>query len=389
MDFRFTPEQEAFRREIRDFLSEELTPEMRRASEEQAEDAFYNQAFSKKVSARGWIGLSWPKEWGGQAIGHIERLVYSEEMLVAKAPVGHHFAAERQMGPSLMLHGTEEQRKEFIPRIVDADICFCIGYSEPGAGSDLAGVQTRAVADGDDYVIDGQKTYTSGAHLADYIWLAARTDPEAAKHKGISVFLVDMKTPGVTVRPLWTMGGGRFNEVYFDGVRVPKRYLVGEENGGWYVVAANLDFERSGLDRVVGGQLVFEQVLDLVRGQQANGARLRSDAVMRHSLAEAAIEFQVGRLLAYRVAWQQSRGQVPNYEASLSKVYGTEMNQRVAQRCIKALGLYGLSMGGKAIAPLEGKITRMYLSTISTTIAGGTSEIQRNIMATRGLGLPR
>ena len=194
MDFALTPEQLSFRQEVRDFLDEALTPEEWQAIDDGAEGTYHNRAFSKKLAAKGWIGLSWPKEWGGQAISHMMRLIYYEEMITSKAPIGYHFIAERQMGPSFMLNGTEEQKRQYVPGIVNADISFCIGYSEPGAGSDLAGLQTRAVRDGDDYVVNGSKIWTSGAHMADYIWLATRTDPDAPKHKGISVFVLPLNT---------------------------------------------------------------------------------------------------------------------------------------------------------------------------------------------------
>ena len=390
MDFKFTPEQDRFREEIRSFLQREITPKKRAQIESGEEDAHYDKAFSKKVSERGWIGLSWPKEWGGQGIGHIDRCIYNEEMTVAEAPVGHHFMAERQMGPSIMMHGTPEQCQEYIPGIVAGELSFCIGYSEPGAGSDLASLQTRAQADGDDYVINGQKMYTSGAHVADYIWLAARTDPEAPKHKGVSVFLVDMKSPGVTVRPLISMDDAHsFNEVFFDQVRVPKTTMVGEENRGWYVVASNLDFERSGIERVAGTRRVYLELEDFVRRQGAPGVSGAVKDILRHRLAEMAVEYHVGRLLTYRVAWLQSRDIVPNYEASMSKVYGCEVSQRVAKACVDILGLFGALRGEDGRTPLKGRVARSYLRSISSTIAGGSSEIQRNIIATRGLGLPR
>ncbi len=389
MDFHFTPEQEAFREQIRQFLREEVTPEIRRAIEENPEDGSMHKEFSRKVGARGWIGLAWPKGFGGEGIGHIERLIYNEEMIYWRAPVGYHLTGERQMAPSLIISGTPEQQADYIPRIARGELGFCIGYSEPGAGSDLAGLQTRAVADGDDYVINGQKIFTSGAHWADYVWLATRTDPDAPKHKGISVFVVDLKSPGLTVKPLWNMGGGRFNEVYFDDVRVPKRNMVGEENQGWYVVAANLDFERSGIERVISGQLTFDELLDRLRMGGQEGLPKDASPALRHRLADMAVEFQVGRLLAYRVAWLQSQGQVPNYEASTSKVFGTELTQRVGRACIEVLGLYGPVQRGTRSGALDGRIASMYLANVSATIAGGTSEIQRNIIATRGLGLPR
>ena len=382
MDFAFTPEQLSFRQEVRDFLDEALTPEEWQAIDDGAEGTYHNRAFSKKLAAKGWIGLSWPKEWGGQAISHMMRLIYYEEMITSKAPIGYHFIAERQMGPSFMLNGTEEQKRQYVPGIVNADISFCIGYSEPGAGSDLAGLQTRAVRDGDDYVVNGSKIWTSGAHMADYIWLATRTDPDAPKHKGISVFVLPLNTPGVEIRPLISMDNDHgFNQIFFDNVRVPKSGMVGEENQGWYVVAANLDFERSGIERIANNYKTYRRLERFMReeGRPGTGG---VDAIARHKLAEMAIDYNVGRLLAYRVAWQQSEGMVPNYEASMSKMYGCEASQRISRHCADILGLYGLFDVPQRRAPMRGRVGKGFLRSVSNTIAGGTTEIQRNIIAT-------
>ena len=383
MEFRFTPAQEAFRADVRTFLAAELTDD---AQESELFGAF-SQPFSKKLAAQGWIGLAWPEEYGGRNLGPIERTIFTEEMVAAQAPTAYHFVAERQMGPSLMRHGTPEQQRSIIPRIASADISFAIGMSEPGAGSDLAGVQTRAVVDGDDYVVNGQKIWTSYAHKADMIWLVVRTDPEAPKHRGISVLLVDMRSSGITVRPLINMAGLHgFNEVFFDNVRVPRENLVGEENRGWYVLAENLDYERSGIERITATAGLFRDLVAFLRGADPlSGHRRRA---LQTELAERAIEFEVGRLMAYRVAWLLSQGRVPNYEASMSKAYGSEWTQRLAGTGMRAVAAYGLTHTPRERV-LRQKVEAAYLSTVSATIAGGTSEIQRNIIATRGLGLPR
>jgi hypothetical protein len=266
-------------------------------------------------------------------------------------------------------------------------VSFAIGMSEPGAGSDLANVQTRAVTDGDDYVVNGQKIWTSNAHRADWLWLVCRTDPNAPKHRGISVLLLDMKSPGVTVRPLVNMASRHgFNEVFFDNVRVPRRNLVGEENRGWYVTAENLDFERSGIDRLAATGRLYRDIVEYVRSRRdvtAEQAR-----IARLELAERAIEYEVGRIIAYRVSWLTSQGRIPNYEASMSKVYGAEWSQRIAQTGMKAVTAFAMT-GTSEERKLRGRIELAYLVTSADTIRGGTSEIQRNIIATRGLGLPR
>ena len=388
MEFRFTQEQESFRREIRDFLKEALDV-ARDASDGEPEEAHVSEEFSRSLAAKGWIGLSWPKEYGGQALGHIERFIYTEEMTYHQAPMGFHNIAERQMGPSIIVSGNDYQRQTYLPGIARAEISMCIGYSEPNAGSDLAGVETTAVRDGDDFVINGQKMYTSGAHRTDYIWLATRTDPDAPKHKGISVFLTPLNAPGVDVQPLWTMADSRLNQVFFDNVRVNAREMVGEENRGWYVVAGNLDFERSGVERVTANQLLFEEVTRYARETRRNGRAIMDDPVVANRMAETATEFAVGRMLAFRVAWLASKGESPNYEASVSKVYGSELSQRTAQVGLQVLGLYGQVAESPTWAKLRGHVLKHYHLAVSDTIRAGSSEVQRNIIATRGLGLPR
>ncbi|GBD10468.1 Acyl-CoA dehydrogenase FadE26 [bacterium HR23] len=389
MDFHFTPQQEAFRQEIRSWLQKELTPEMRQQYAAAGGEGF-SREFSRKLGQKGWIGLAWPREYGGQALGYIERTIYLEEMLLAAAPIAYHHFADRQMGPSIMLFGTEEQKREFLPRIVRGECGFCIGYSEPGAGSDLASLQTRAVQDGDDYVINGTKIWTSYAHLQDYIWLAVRTNPDAPKHRGISVFIVDLKTPGITIRPIINMAGVHsFNQVFFDNVRVPKTAMVGEKDRGWYVVASNLDFERSGIERIAQYRPLWEQVLEFARLTTRGGKPLTSDPRIRNRLAELEVEYQVGRWLSYYTAWLQSKGVVPNKEASMIKVFGADWTQRMLQTAMEVLGLYGQLTQDSKWAPLAGRVQRAWLASFSASIAGGTNEVQRNIIALRGLGLPR
>ena len=377
MRFTFTKEQEAFREELREFLRKELP-----AAHDEGDG--YDRRFSKKLAAQGWIGMAWPKEYGGQGLGAIEQMVYTEEMIKSNAPRGFHFVAERQVGPSVIRHGTENQKNYWLQRIIRADVSFALGLSEPGAGSDLAAVTTRAVRDGDDYIVTGQKIWTSGAHRSEAIWLVVRTDQDAPKHRGISCLIVDLNSPGISIRPLYDMTGQHhFNEVFFDSVRVPVDRRIGEENRGWYVLAEHLDFERSGIERLVDFERLFWMVMD--------EARLRSRAAtltpaVRATLAELAIELEVGRLMCYRSAWLQSVGAVPNYEASMAKAFGTEWCQRMAAA---AVGLLGMEAAAHAGRPLSATVQHDYLQAVSRTIAGGTSEIQRNIIATRGLGLPR
>ena len=284
-----------------------------------------------------------------------------------------------------MLYGSDEQKNHYIPKIANADDWWCTLYSEPGAGSDLAAMQTRATRDGDDYVINGQKIWTSGGHLADWGWLAARTDPDAPKHKGISMFMLDMKSPGITVRPLINMGEKHsFNEVFFENVRVPASQLVGEENRGWYHLAVALDFERSGVGAYANGRRAVERLIELAK---ENYSLVEQRPSVRQQLAERTIEVNTGTFLAYRVASMQAQGMVPNHEASASKLFGSELSQRIASTGMHLLGQFGLLRGtSPRVITDQGQ---SYLQAASSTIAAGTSEIQRNIIATRGLGLPR
>ena len=376
MRFTFTAEQDQFRSDLRTFLHDEL-------DDGRPTDGV-SREFSKKMAARNWIGVAWPKEFGGLGMGSVEQMIYTEEMILNNAPRGYHFTAERQVGPSLVLHGTEEQKRQWLPRIMNADVSFALGLSEPGAGSDLAAVQTRALRDGDEYVVNGQKIWTSSAHQSDAIWLVVRTDAEAPKHRGISCLMVDLDTPGIDIRPLVDMTGEHhFNEVYFEDVRVPVNRRVGEENRGWYILAEHLDFERSGIERLVESETKFQAVMDAAR-ERANAGTLSSS--VRARLAQLSIEIEVGRILCYRVAYLQSQNIVPNYEASMSKTFGTEWAQRMANTSMQLLSMDSQAFLGDTFSE---SIKRMYLGAVSKTIAAGTSEIQRNIIATRGLGLPR
>ncbi|MBK6662656.1 MAG: acyl-CoA dehydrogenase family protein [Thermoflexaceae bacterium] len=376
MEFRFTAEEEAFRKEVRGFIHEEF-PKVRDG-----------ESFTRKLAERGWLTMSWPKEHGGQAASHMRQLVYNEEMAYNRAP-GQTMGTDR-VGPTIILFGTDAQKAELLPRIVKDEIAWCQGFSEPGSGSDLASLQTRAIREGDVYVVNGQKIWTSGAQRADYMILLARTDPDAPKHRGITYLLLDMKLPGITVRPLKQMNGQQhFNEVFFEDVRVPATAVVGEVNRGWYVSTATLDFERSGIGRVIGGLKTYEDVVAYAKGTPArdSAGTLFDSGTIRHALADIGLSFAVGRLMSYRVAWMQSQGMIPNYEASMAKTFGTELHQRMARVAMSTVGMPSQLLGESA--PMGGNIPFTYLNAVSLTIAAGTSEVNRNIIAQRGLGMPR
>jgi len=397
MDFHFTEEQETFRQEIRNFLAGELPPDwMERGVldlESAESDAFF-RSMALKLGKKGWLSLTWPKEYGGQERTQIEQLILSEEMAYHggnEAP-GVNIMGCKMLAPTLLLYGTEEQKRRHLPGIAKGEVMWCEGFSEPGAGSDLASLQLRAVEEEDCYVINGQKTYISFAHRADWCFFLARTDPEAMpKHRGISFFLVDHRnTPGITISPLINLADiHSFNEVFFDDVRVPKENMVGEKNRGWFVALAVLSFERSGIERPAWGRRLFEQLVQYAKETERDGVPLARYPLIRQKLAELAIEIEISRLFCYRVAWLQSQGLTLNYEASVSRVFGAELVQRITNTGLQIMGLYGQLGPSSRWAPLAGLMEREYLHGLALTIAAGTSEVQRNIIAIRGLSLPR
>ena len=389
MDYRFSPEDEAFRQELLEFLRRELPTDWDPGGIlPELVDWEFTRQMRQKLAQRGWLTMHWPQEYGGQGASPMRSTIFHEVMSYHRAPGRDVF--ERVLAPALMIHGTEEQKKSFLRPMTMGEVQWCQGYSEPGSGSDLASVQTRAVSDGDDYVINGSKTWTTMAHRADWIILLVRTDPTAPKHRGISLILVDMRSPGIAVQPVFNMASTHeFNDVFFDNVRVPKRNLVGEENGGWYVGLTLLDIERSGVDYSASARRLLSEMVEYARNTRRNGQSIAEDPRARNLLAERYIEAETARLLAYEVAWMQDQGFVPNKEASMSKVFGSEVLQRVTSTAMEVLGLYGQLQLGDKWAPLKGRIPDHWLHGLSHTIAAGTSEVQRNIIASRGLGLPR
>ena len=387
MEFKFTEEHEQLRTEVRSFLSGTVTEGPGPARSTSQENWDEQMAFMKKLAAKGWIAPAWPKEYGGLAWTHIKQMIFSEELAYAGAPDGGRVFNVGMIGPTLIVHGTDAQKREHLPRITNADVIWCQGYSEPGAGSDLASLQARAVRDGDDYVVNGQKIWTTGAHHADWCFLLVRTDPDAPKHKGISFLLCDMKTPGITVRPLVNMAGyHEFNEVFFEDVRVPVANRIGEENSGWYVAMTLLDFERSNVASIAANQRTLEHLANFIRENKPGEAYID---ILRHRLADLWVANETGRLLSYRTAWMQESGKIANYEASVIKILATELGQKIQNFGVNLMGLAGALEPDSKYAPLNGIIEKGHLSAVSPTIYSGSSEIQRNIIATRGLGLPR
>jgi alkylation response protein AidB-like acyl-CoA dehydrogenase len=395
MDFRFTQDEEAFRQEVRRWLKQEIPQRWIDLDpgiwEETEESWALAREFQRKLGQKGWLAPAYPKEYGGLELSHMKRLILSEELAYNRSPMSiEEEITVNWVGPAIMLFGTVEQKKEYLPKIARGDIVLCLGYSEPNAGSDLASLQTRAVEVGDEYVIDGQKTWCSYGHLADYCWLAARTDPDASRHEGISMFIVDMKTPGITVRPLINiLDRHSFNEVFFDDVHIPGENLVGQKNKGWYQLVMALDFERSSIGYAAGNQRIIEELIKYVKATTRNGEPLANDPLIRNELSQLVVENEVARMMAYRIAWMFSKGLHPSYEASMSMVFISEVMRRTANTGMRTLGHYGELDRDSKWAVMNARIMRMCLSSLSIGVGGGSNEIQRNIIAIRGLGLPR
>ncbi len=399
MDFRFTAEEEVFRREVHDYIEKECPADLRGGDVNFFQQVGNLMQWRAKLAQKKWVAPAWPKEYGGAGMTIMEQFIYNLETARRRAPAPIYIGGlgVAVIGPTLIIYGSEEQKKQYIPRILSGEHIWCQGFSEPGSGSDLASLQTRAVRDGDDYVINGQKIWTTLAHLSQQMLLLARTDPDAPKHKGISYFVVPMRDesgkpyPGVTVRPLYNMANTHeFNEVFFDNVRIPAKNLVGEENRGWYMAVTTLDIERSNIGSAIGQQQNVEDLARFARENRNNGVvRLASDESLRYELAERRIETEASTLLSYRVVTMQARGLIPNYESSAVKLYSMELNQRIANTGMRLLGLYGQLARTSKWSELKGRIEFQYLRSVANTIEGGTSEIQRGIVATRGLGLPR
>ena len=395
MDFRFTADEEGFRREVRQWLEQEIPQrwiDLDPGIWEETEESWgLAREFQRKLGQKGWLAPAYPKEYGGLELSHMKRLILAEELAYARAPLSIEVEVTvNWVAPSIMLFGTEEQKKDYATAVAKGDIIFCLGYSEPNAGSDLASLQTRAVEVGDEYVITGQKTWCSYGHLADYCWLAARTDPDASRHEGISRFIVDMKTSGITIRPLINiLDRHSFNEVFFDDVRIPKENLVGQKNKGWYQLMRALDFERSSIGYAAGNQRIIEELVQYVKEASGNGEPLAQDLLIRNELAQLVVENEVARMMAYNIAWMFSKGIHPSHESSMSMVFISEVMRRTANAGMRILGHYGELDRHSKWAVMNARIMRMCLSSLSIGVGGGSNEIQRNIIAIRGLGLPR
>jgi len=387
-----TAEEAEFRREVCDFLDKNLTPDVLEKIL-QERDQYYEgrphaREFGRKLGAKGWLVPHWPEEYGGLGRSPAYRRIIIEELSSRGAPMGGGIGTSI-VGPVIMLHGTEEQKREFLPKIARGEIEMSLGYSEPNAGTDLASLEMRAISDGDDYVINGQKIYSSGAHEATHHWLAARTSVDVPRHRGISLFVVDLTSPGVTIRPLLTMAGERTNEVFYDDVRVPRKNRIGEENQGWSYLREALGFERMALSGMVNVRRIVDELIQYAKETEHNGKPLAEDPIVRQSLAQLAIESNIRRLFGHRTSWLMNKGIVPDVAAAIAKVWGNELDQRVANAGMQILGLYSQLEPDSKWVQLRGSVEHLYRFAVHLTYGGGSHELMRSLIATRGMDLPR
>jgi alkylation response protein AidB-like acyl-CoA dehydrogenase len=388
-------EHEAFRHELRTWLEASLPAGWTDQEFVPREPDTYKKAefelwWHKKLFEGGWAGADWPEEYGGRGLTPEQRRIYQEEMARAKAPDPLGLSGLWLLGPTLIAYGTAEQKARFLPKILAAEEIWCQGYSEPNSGSDLASLRTRAVEDGDDFVVNGQKIWTSYAHFADWCFCLVRTDPDAPKHRGISYLLIDMKSPGIAVRPiLLATGDHHFNEVFFDNVRVPKKNLVGEKNRGWYVGVTTLAHERGIFADTTPVRQIFDAVVRLAKRTPYRGGVAFQDARIRRELAHGKIRIECLESLGHVVHAAQAIGTAPGAEANMCKLLNAEIRQHLTRLAHTFLGPFGVLEAESAHAPAGGHWAYSYLLERSRTIRGGTDEIQLNIIGERGLGLPR
>jgi alkylation response protein AidB-like acyl-CoA dehydrogenase len=397
MDFTLTPEQQSFRDEVRDWLKRNLprswVERLHGGSDIPRPDAYeFLRQWQGKLNDAGFMGLTWPKESGGRGLTFMEEMILQQEMAQAKAPPVLNILAVGMAGPTIIAYGTEEQKKRYPPKMLSCEEIWCQGYSEPNAGSDLASLQTRAVKDGEYYVVNGQKVWTSLAHIADWMMLLARTDPDAPKHKGITYFLLDMKSPGVTVKPLKQItGDAEFNEVYFDNVRIHESHILGGLNNGWGVGLTTLMYERLalGFGIQVRLRIALDALVELARQTMKNGVPVTKDPVMRQKLAQMWIDTEVFKYTGARAITKLLKGELPGPEASTGKMMWVEGHQRLQELAMEIEGPFSQLTQGSPWAVAGGLWQHTFLRSRANSIEGGTTEIQRNIIGERVLGLPK
>jgi alkylation response protein AidB-like acyl-CoA dehydrogenase len=396
MDFRYSPEEERFRREFRDWLHANLPSgwgtTFREPEDEAARFAF-RLDWERKLHAGGWSGVAWPREYGGRGATLVEQAIFQEELARANAPESVNIIGRNLTAPTLMEHGTAAQKERFLPKIQSSEEIWCQGFSEPNSGSDLASARCRATVEKGEFVISGQKIWTSFAQYAQWCFVLARTAPQAPKHQGLSFILVDMRSPGITIRPLVQITGDtEFSEVFFDDVRVPRENLVGALNGGWRIAMTTLTYERGpeeALPRLVRFRRDLDAILERAATVRKDGTRVADDRAIRQKLAASYIDLELMRLAGLRNFSRLIKGQAIGAEASLNKLYWSHVYQRMTEVALEVEGSSCALLPGDEDAPVDGAFAYKFLQSRAMTIYSGTSEIQRNIIAERVLGLPR
>lgn len=387
MDFALTDAQQELIERVRASLERNITPALLAEVADSPEGGGPEwKAYIRRLGAEGLLGVGWPTEYGGMGHGPVEQYLFYEEICRTGIPIP--VVAVQTVAPALMRVGTDEQKARYLPGILQGETDFAIAYSEPEAGSDLASLRTRAVRDGDEWVINGQKVFTSGAHLADHLWLAARTDPDAPKHKGISVFIVDIDTPGVSVSPVTVMGGLQTNTTYYDDVRVPAANLVGELNEGWSYITTQLNYERLALATAAPVERALEETIAWANTNRREGRLVAEEPWVRDALAQVAVDLDVLKLMNMRTASMLADGTVPYHDASMNKIFGTELHQRAFGTCLRVRGRNGGLVRGAGVDD-GGLLARWFMQDVLLTFGGGANEVHRNIVAMVGLGLPR
>jgi alkylation response protein AidB-like acyl-CoA dehydrogenase len=384
----YTPGEQALKQKLRSYFARLITPELEaEVAELESGGPLYRSAL-EAMGKDGWLGIGWPKEYGGQGRPAIEQFIFFDEVQRAGFPIP--LLTLNTVGPTLMKYGTEQQRRRFLPKILEGKLHFSVGYTEPQAGTDLAALKTRAVRTGDHYLVTGQKVFTSLADHADYIWLACRTDPDADKHKGISILMVDTKLPGVTIQPMRTLGDNRTATTFYEDVRVPVDMLVGPENGGWKLITTQLNHERISLFTAGIVERFLEETTEFAkRAQVPSGERLIDVPWVQANLARVHAGTDILRLLNWRQCWNVEKGALPPHEASTVKVFGSEFYVESSRLMMEILGEAGTLKRGSPGAALRGRLERYYRSTLVLTFGGGTNEIQREIIAMAGLRMPK
>ncbi len=395
MDFNYTPQQEAFRSELRAWLDSEKESGSLGAVKAASLDDYvaHGREWQNRLYDAGWCGLHWPAEYGGRGIGIIEQIIFQEELGRSGSPQLVNLLALSMVGPLIIEQGTEAQKQRYLKPILDASEIWCQGYSEPGAGSDLAAIKTKAIRDGDDFVVNGQKVWTSYAQYSQFCILLVRTDPDSVKHRGLTLIILDMKSAGIDVRPLQQMNGdSEFNEVYLEDVRIPAENVVGKEGEGWQMAVSLLMHERATLtfQRQLQSRVALNEMIEFARDFDVRGGTPAKDPIFRQRLAQAHIESEAMRLTATRHLTERiKRNDPPGPEGSMEKLFWSEMYQRMLEIPMSMLGAYAMLDGDDAHAPSSGKWPHLYMYSRGRTIAAGTSEVQRGIIAQRVLGLPK